>query len=74
MDADRDYGHLHTEEFPTLFDTILIDVTAFFRDRPAWDCVARETVPRIARMDESRPIRAWSAGRASGEEAHRVAI
>ena len=70
----HDYLQVHTDEFPILFNTILINVTEFFRDRPAWDYVAREVVPRIARTDESRPIRAWSAGCASGEEAYTVAI
>jgi two-component system CheB/CheR fusion protein len=28
---------VHLEEFGHLFDTILINVTAFFRDPPAWE-------------------------------------
>jgi two-component system, chemotaxis family, CheB/CheR fusion protein len=70
----HDYLQVHTDEFPILFNTILINVTEFFRDRPAWDYVAREIVPRIARTDESRPVRVWTAGCASGEEAYTIAI
>jgi len=28
---------LHAEEFTALFDTVLINVTSFFRDAPAWE-------------------------------------
>jgi two-component system CheB/CheR fusion protein len=70
-----DYLEVHPEEFGLLFDTILINVTAFFRDMPAWEYVMREVVPRILenkRADES--IRLWSAGCASGEEAYTLAM
>ncbi|HEY1274916.1 MAG TPA: hypothetical protein VGF25_08395 [Thermoleophilaceae bacterium] len=36
----RDYlDHLQVnpDEFAELFDTILINVTGFYRDQPAWD-------------------------------------
>src|SRR5262249_41665885 len=35
-----DYLEVHPEEFPNLFNTILINVTAFFRDPGAWEFVA----------------------------------
>ncbi len=62
-------------EFNELFDTILINVTGFFRDRPAWDSLAADVIPRIIEeKEESAPIRVWSAGCASGEEAYSLAI
>src|SRR3954452_5714850 len=42
-----DYLEVHPEEFGLLFDTILINVTAFFRDPPGWDFLASELIPRI---------------------------
>ncbi len=70
-----DYLEVHPEEFGPLFNTILINVTTFFRDPPAWDHLAREVVPRIlAGKAEGEPIRVWSAGCASGEEAYTLAI
>src|SRR5947209_209822 len=55
------------DEFAQLFDTILINVTAFFRDRPAWDYLAATVVPRILDdADGDTTIRLWSAGCASG--------
>jgi two-component system, chemotaxis family, CheB/CheR fusion protein len=71
----QDYLEVHQNEFAELFNTILINVTSFFRDAAAWDFLASEVVPCIAsgkRMGE--PIRVWSAGCASGEEAYSLAM
>jgi two-component system CheB/CheR fusion protein len=70
--AYQDYLEVHADEFAILFDKILINVTSFFRDPPAWDYLAKEVVPRIAAKGGT--IRAWSAGTASGEEAYSAAI
>ena len=44
----QDYLEVHPEEFAQLFNAILINVTAFFRDEPAWDSPAETNVlPRI---------------------------
>ena len=43
FDAYEDYLEVHQEEFQNLFNTILINVTSFFRDTEAWDYI-RETV------------------------------
>src|SRR2546422_5780406 len=70
-----DYLEVHPEEFAVLFNTILINVTSFFRDQPAWDFLAGSVVPRIIRnkgADDS--IRIWSAGCATGEEAYAIAM
>ena len=67
-----DYLEVHADEFPILFDKILINVTEFLRDRPAWDYLAENIVPRIAAKTGS--IRVWSAGTASGEEAYSIAM
>src|SRR5215470_7648766 len=70
-----DYLEVHPEEFSHLFDTILINVTSFFRDDPAWDYLGRDIVPRIvAAKNKNDPIRIWSAGCASGEETYSLAI
>jgi two-component system CheB/CheR fusion protein len=65
----------HPEEFEALFNTILINVTEFFRDPPAWDFLRSQILPPIidGRSPE-RPIRVWCAGCASGQEAFSVAM
>ena len=71
----HEYLKQHHEEFAFLFNTILINVTGFFRDPPAWEYVSAEVLPRIiAARGADEPIRVWSAGCASGEEAYTVAM
>ena len=70
-----DYLQANPSEFTDLFNTILINVTGFFRDQPAWDYVASEVVPDLlAQVPADRPLRIWSAACASGEEAYTTAI
>src|SRR5262249_25639165 len=70
-----DYLEVHPEEFVQLFNTILINVTSFFRDQQAWDSVQTDVIPKIiAGKGPDDPIRVWCAGVASGEEAYSIAI
>src|SRR5439155_23653758 len=48
-----DYLEVHPEEFPRLFDTLLINVTSFLRDSAAWEYLGREIVPRILAAKKS---------------------
>jgi two-component system CheB/CheR fusion protein len=70
-----DYLQVHPDEFAALFNTILINVTGFFRDPDAWEYLRTECLPALlaARRPEV-PLRIWSAGCASGEEAYTLAI
>jgi two-component system, chemotaxis family, CheB/CheR fusion protein len=70
-----DYLQAHPNEFIDLFNTLLINVTSFFRDRPAWDYLINEVIPRIvARKQPGEPVRVWSAGCATGQEAYSLAM
>ncbi|MFL5606383.1 MAG: CheR family methyltransferase, partial [Gemmatimonadaceae bacterium] len=63
------------DEFTPLFNTLLINVTRFFRDDTTWEYLAESIVPALlARRGDSVPIRLWSAGCASGEEAYTLAM
>ena len=71
----QDYLEVHPDEFKALFNTILINVTAFFRDPLAWEYLAKEIIPNIIKnKQKNEQIRIWSAGCASGEEAYTLAI
>jgi two-component system, chemotaxis family, CheB/CheR fusion protein len=71
----RDYIELHQDEFRELFNTILINVTGFFRDPAAWEALRTTAVaPLLADKPGGAPVRAWSAGCASGEEAYSLAM
>lgn len=64
-----------SDEFASLFNTILINVTAFFRDPEAWEFISAEVIPRmLAERGPDDPIRVWSAGCASGQEAYTLAM
>src|SRR5262245_33535195 len=67
-----DYLEVHQEEFRELFNTILINVTGFLRDLAAWEYLADEVLPQV--VAKEAPIRIWSAGCATGEEAYTIAI
>ncbi|MBP2313755.1 CheR family methyltransferase [Azospirillum soli] len=63
------------QEFIHLLNTVLINVTSFFRDAEAWEVLKKDVVPRIlARRADRGPIRIWSAGCASGEEPYSLAM
>jgi two-component system, chemotaxis family, CheB/CheR fusion protein len=71
----REYLEEHPDEFIQLFNTVLINVTNFFRDEAAWQFISEQVVPKL--LEEKRrfdPIRVWSAGCASGEEAYTLAM
>jgi len=71
----REFLDKNPDEFAELFDAILINVTGFFRDKETWELVEREVVPAIADQKDGRaPIRVWSAGCASGEEAYTIML
>src|SRR4051812_44103465 len=70
-----DYLEVHPEEYEQLFDTILINVTEFFRDTAAWEHLQQELLPEVlADKPQDDPIRVWSAGCASGQEAYTAAM
>jgi two-component system, chemotaxis family, CheB/CheR fusion protein len=70
-----DYLEVQSDEFAFLFNTILINVTGFFRDAAAWDYLASEVIPRLVEMvGGDRPLRFWCAGCSSGEETYTMAM
>ncbi|KQS66410.1 chemotaxis protein CheR [Modestobacter sp. Leaf380] len=72
FDVYRDHLEVHPEEFTALFNTVLINVTSFFRDRDAWEHLTTELLPPV--LARNRPVRGWSAGCATGQEAYSLAI
>ncbi len=73
--AYQDYLQGNPSEFNNLLDTVLINVTSFFRDPEAWAALRREVIPNLRhRVDERQAIRVWSAGCASGEEPFSIAM
>jgi two-component system CheB/CheR fusion protein len=74
-DTYLDILQASADEFAALFNTILINVTAFFRDTEAWEFIRTDVIPALlAERGPNDPIRVWSAGCASGQEAYSLAM
>ncbi|WP_221321034.1 CheR family methyltransferase [Actinoplanes sp. L3-i22] len=70
-----DYLQVQPDEFTALFNTILINVTAFFRDPEAWEQLRTGVlIPLVESKPAGSPIRVWTAGCAAGQEAYTLAI
>src|SRR5215831_10040534 len=70
-----EYIRKNPEEINELLNTILINVTEFFRDPPAWEILRHELLPTLLKsVKPGHSFRAWSAGCATGEEAYSIAI
>jgi two-component system, chemotaxis family, CheB/CheR fusion protein len=70
-----DFLQVDPDEFTRLFNTILINVTSFFRDAATWEFLGSSVLPQLLdSIPPEDPIRWWSAGCASGEEAYSMAI
>ena len=75
FEAYARYVDTHPDEHVTLFNTILINVTGFFRDPEAWRALGEAIIPRVVEeAAETRSIRVWSPGCSSGEEPYSIAL
>jgi two-component system, chemotaxis family, CheB/CheR fusion protein len=65
----------HPDEASALQEDILIHVTGFFRDAPAFEILKKKVFPRILKARHpAAPVRIWVPGCASGEEVYSLAI
>jgi two-component system, chemotaxis family, CheB/CheR fusion protein len=65
----------HPEEKSRLIDTVLINVTEFFRDPQAWEIIEKDVLPVVFRRKRpGESLRVWVAGCSSGEEVYSLAI
>jgi two-component system CheB/CheR fusion protein len=63
------------DELDALYHDLLIGVTRFFRDKPAFALLEEQILPELlAREPRNTPLRLWVAGCATGEEAYSMAI
>ena len=59
-------------EVERLHDALTINVTRFFRNPETWEAARSSVLPGL--LAKNGPVRAWSAGCSSGEEAHTMAM
>ena len=74
VDEYLDLLQLQPEEFTALFNTILINVTGFFRDPEAWEYLRDEILPDLLVAGDDAPLRVWSAGCSAGQEPYTIAM
>lgn len=71
------YINRNKTEYQRLISSFLIKVTEFMRDQELFKTIEREILPVLidrARQNQSKELRIWSAGCATGEEAYSLAI
>jgi two-component system CheB/CheR fusion protein len=63
------------QELDQLLRDLLINVTGFFRDKPVFEALSKEVLPKIvAAKAKGDPLRIWVPGCATGEEVYSLAI
>jgi two-component system CheB/CheR fusion protein len=75
FESYRTFVDANPQEFSDLLNTVLINVTSFFRDPDAWAVLSNEVIPQIVeRRKEGQAIRIWSVGCATGQEPYSAAM
>ncbi|MDX2285404.1 MAG: PAS domain-containing protein [Bacteroidia bacterium] len=64
----------HPEELERLFASMLIGVTEFLRDPEVFEAIRRQLPALLSSKQGQEPLRCWSAGTATGEEAYTLAM
>ena len=65
----------HGSEVQALHDDLFVTVTRFFRDPDVFDALLRTVFPRMMKeRPRKTPIRIWTPGCATGEEAYSILI
>jgi two-component system CheB/CheR fusion protein len=62
------------EELERLCKDVLISVTAFFRDKPAFEALSKTLLKIVQEKRPGEEIRIWVPGCATGEEVYSIAI
>src|SRR5262245_24444308 len=77
----RDYSsymehvRANSDEVNALLNTVLINITEFFRDPQAWEYLRQKVLPSLLRERKAGDgFRGWCAGCATGEEVYSLAI
>src|ERR1700753_1735558 len=70
-----DHLEVQPDEYVHLFEMLLVNVTEFFRDAPVWQHLREAVLPALLEEKEpGAPVRVWSAGCATGQEAYTIAM
>jgi len=71
----RDILSTDVNELQELYADLLIEVTEFFRNKPAFELLQKEVIETLTKnLNDGDSLRVWVPGCASGEEAYSIAI
>jgi chemotaxis methyl-accepting protein methylase len=75
-DLDQYASHLagHQDETDHLLAAVTINVSEFFRNATLFAMLGRQVIPELLESRRGRPVRAWCAGCATGEEVYSLAM
>jgi len=68
------YVQVTPHELDALFSELLIGVTNFFRDPPAFEALAQAVPALLDERPDGSPVRVWVPGCSTGEEAYAIGI
>jgi chemotaxis protein methyltransferase CheR len=71
---ERLHGPWGEAEFQRLLDLVTIQETSFFRNPEHFQALARPVLNEVRLRAAGRPLRIWSAGCATGEEAYSIGL
>ncbi|MDO1444981.1 CheR family methyltransferase [Rhodocytophaga aerolata] len=75
MEEYVEFLHNNPGEIDLLLQDMLIGVTKFFRDYPAFKLLEDKILPNLLKnKSKDKPLRIWVAGCSTGEEAYSLAI
>jgi two-component system CheB/CheR fusion protein len=77
VDIDMYVEQLRSDprELSSLYEDLLIGVTRFFRDEPAFQALEERVIPELLdRTPPDQQVRVWVPGCATGQEAYSIAI
>jgi two-component system, chemotaxis family, CheB/CheR fusion protein len=64
----------NTKELDALYTDVLISVTSFFRNPDAFEVLRRKVWPTLLHQRGDEPIRVWTLGCSTGQEAYSIAM
>ena len=74
LERYADFLHGNDKELSALYSDVLISVTSFFRNPEAFEVLRRKVWPVLLRQRGDDPLRVWTLGCSTGQEAYSIAM
>lgn len=69
-----DFLRGNNAEVEALYSDVLVSVTSFFRNPEAFDVLQQKIFPRLLESTGNEPVRMWTLGCSTGQEAYSLAM